>query len=424
VRRDRRRIYGLAAIALVVAGALLAWQRPNPFASHTLVRVEFTDVGGLGTVGADVRVAGTPVGKVTERRRVGDHAELTLELDPGATTVHRDARAELRPRLMFEGRAYIELRPGSARAPRLPDGGLVPLTHTSVYTPLTDALAVLRARSRRNLSSVASSTRQLLDVTTSANISRVLGRAPALLRSIGPVARAARGSHRRELARAIVNLSDTAGSVSGRARDLPPLESSAAATTAALATGSGAPLDAALARLPVTAGSLRSGARSLHRVLDSLRPRAIELRPGAEALAPTLAALQPLLRVARPAAEGAQPLIASFRTTLDSVPGAAPPVRAVLEAAAPTLRIARATLIPALAKPTALGTPAYLAFLGLFAGGGGASRPFGVQGDGHFMRFGLRFLTGAGQPLPRCDDVKALNPQLATQLSGAGACTP
>jgi phospholipid/cholesterol/gamma-HCH transport system substrate-binding protein len=423
VYRDRRRLYGAAAIVLVVAVALLAWQRPNPFAKHEKVRVAFTDVGGLGEVGADVRIAGTPVGKVTERERVGDHAELVLELDPSAGPVHRDASAELRPRLMFEGSGFVDLHPGSARSPEL-DDGVLPLSRTRVYTPLTEALGILRARSRENLSSLAGSTRALLSAHTPDDVNHVLRGAPELVRTIGPVARAARGSHRRELRQAIGDLSDAAHSVAARASDLPPLESSAAATTEALATGGGAELDATLARLPASADSVRSGAVSLHAVLDSLRPRAVELRPGAAALRPALAELRPVLRVAAPAVTAAPPLIADFRTVLDSVPGAAPPLRAVVRAIAPTLKIARGTLIPALLKPTSLGTPAYLAFLGLFAGGGGASRPFGVQGDGHFMRFGLRFLTGAGQPLPRCSDLESLNAQLASVLSASGGCTP
>jgi phospholipid/cholesterol/gamma-HCH transport system substrate-binding protein len=423
VHRDRRRLYGAAAIILLVAGSLLAWQRPNPFASREKVRVAFTDVGGLGAVGADVRVAGTPVGKVTERERVGDHAELVLELDPSTGPVHRDATAELRPRLMFEGSAFVDLHLGSARTPDLGDG-VIPVSRTHVYTPLTEALGILRARSRSNLSSLAGSTRALLEAPTPDDVNHALRSAPELVRTIGPVARAARGSHRRELSHAIRDLSDMTHSVSARATDLPPLESSAAATTAALATGAGAPLDATLALLPASAESVRSGAISLHAVLNSLRPRAVELRPGAAALRPALAELRPVLRIARPAVAAAPPLIANFRTVLDSMPQSAPTLRAVVRALAPTLKIARGTLIPALLKPTALGTPAYLAFLGLFAGGGGASRPFGVQGNGHFMRFGLRFLTGAGQPLPRCSDVESLDAQLGAALSASGGCTP
>jgi hypothetical protein len=84
----------------------------------------------------------------------------------------------------------------------------------------------------------------------------------------------------------------------------------------------------------------------------------------------------------------------------------------------------RDTLIPALVAPTDLGDPAYLSFLGLFEGGGGASRPFTIDGGGHFMRFGLRFLTGAGLPLPACSTLSALSPRLAAALGKAGGCTP
>src|SRR5207247_1140596 len=80
--------------------------------------------------------------------------------------------------------------------------------------------------------------------------------------------------------------------------------------------------------------------------------------------------------------------------------------------AQPSLDLLNDSLLPALHKPTAeLGIPSYLSFLNLFEGGGGASRPYQAQpsripgmrgGQGHFMRFGLRFLTGVGIPLPPC----------------------
>jgi hypothetical protein len=40
------------------------------------------------------------------------------------------------------------------------------------------------------------------------------------------------------------------------------------------------------------------------------------------------------------------------------------------------------------------------------------------------MRFGLRFLTGAGQPLPPCSLLERASPALAAQLENAGGCTP
>ena len=63
------------AMAVIV---LLVWQRPDPFATPRLVRADVADASGLTVIGADVRVAGVPVGKVTGVARVGNVARLTL----------------------------------------------------------------------------------------------------------------------------------------------------------------------------------------------------------------------------------------------------------------------------------------------------------------------------------------------------------
>jgi hypothetical protein len=40
------------------------------------------------------------------------------------------------------------------------------------------------------------------------------------------------------------------------------------------------------------------------------------------------------------------------------------------------------------------------------------------------MRFGLRFLTGAGQPLPPCTLLAKVSPSVTAALEAAGGCTP
>src|SRR3954469_2700685 len=116
---DRRRALGALVLVAAVAGALLAWQRPDPFSGERTVRALFADAGGIAPVGAEVRMAGTPVGKVTDRERRGDLALVTMKIDGGAGPIHRDATAALRPRLMFEGTAYVDLTAGSPTAPEL-----------------------------------------------------------------------------------------------------------------------------------------------------------------------------------------------------------------------------------------------------------------------------------------------------------------
>jgi hypothetical protein len=128
------------------------------------------------------------------------------------------------------------------------------------------------------------------------------------------------------------------------------------------------------------------------------------------------------LRRAAPVAARVAPVLADADTALTGAAGGAAPAQAAIRALDPTLGIFQNTLLSALAAPTDLGDPAYLAFLGLFEGGGGASRPFD-PGEGHFMRFGLRFLTGAGLPLPPCATIATLSAELATALATDGGCT-
>src|SRR4051812_738393 len=420
--RDRRRLLGGVAAIVVLVAVVIGWQKPNPFASHTTVHALFDDANGLAAIGADVRVAGTPVGEVTGKRRVGDHVELTLELDSDVE-VRRDATAEIRPRLMFEGTAYVDLRPGSAGERELGDGRL-PLSQTNNYVSLSDALDVLAARSRANLRSVAGDLSETLAPGTPKRLQRILRTAPALVEHAGPVARAARGSHARELRHAMGRLATTAAAVAGRAGALGRGVAGAADTTGAVTADGGAPLDATLARLPATVEHVEATSLALRGVLARLTPLAVRLRPTAHALAPTLDEVRPLLRTATPVARGASPLIAHLRAGLRGAAGGTPDVRRVLAAFGPTVATLRGSLLPALERPTDLGIPSYQAFLNLFAGGGGASRPFGVQGEGHFMRFGLRFLTGAGQPLPPCSLLAEVSPEVAENLAKAGGCTP
>lgn len=420
--RSRRRILGALTLLGVVAATILLWQRPDPFASHEVVHAVISDASGLASIGADVRVAGVPVGQVTGVRRDGAHAELTLTIDPSAGVVHRDATLSLRPRLMFEGTAYVELRLGSPRSPRL-GGRLLPLSQTSAYVPLADALSVLRAPVRSDVRALAQAAATALSGTAPEQLRATLGAAPQLSTDVAAVARAARGPNGVELHQSVENLAQIAGAV---ARQSPALEQTATATAhtaAALETGGGSPLDATLADLPATARALRSGGAAAAEIAVRLRTLAVALEPGVADVPATLHVVRPLLRSATPVLRSITPVLSGADVALTGAHAAAAPALAAVNALSPTLHTLQSSLLGALEAKTDLGTPAYLAFLGLFAGGGGASRPFGPAGQGHFMRFGLRFLTGIGLPLPPCSLLGSISPAVATALQSVGGCT-
>jgi virulence factor Mce-like protein len=88
------------------------------------VKVAFPEATQLG-LEADVRVAGVSVGKVRGKSldpNGGNRTVATIELDRRFAPLHSDARAILRQKTLL-GETYVELTPGTRRAPALKEGG-------------------------------------------------------------------------------------------------------------------------------------------------------------------------------------------------------------------------------------------------------------------------------------------------------------
>jgi phospholipid/cholesterol/gamma-HCH transport system substrate-binding protein len=432
-REQRLPGLGLAAIAIVLLIVVLAYLRPDPFAGHGRMQVVFDDVAGVGIVGAEVRVAGVPVGRIAERRLVGDDALVTLELDEDAPSVHQDARAALRPRTAFEGTAFVDLDPGSSNASLL-DGSPLPKERTRNYVSLDHALRFARPSTRKALQQGVHELAAALSGGGAQGVNRTLRQAPRVTESLERVARAAQGPTGDELAGAVSGFSRTAHTVATRRTELVPMLRSAERSLAAVATDSSAPLDSLIAELPARLEALESGGRALEGVVERLEPLAADLQPGLRELDPALREAAPLLEEARPVLAKAPPLVRDLRQTLDRGAASTPAARALIGKLQPTLDLLDASLVPALRKRTPLGRPAYLQFFSLFQGGGGSSRPFQTPADGgqpfensgtgHYMRFGARFFTGLGAPAPPCGLLEQANPRLAEIVSDQGFCTP
>ena len=425
----RRRLTGVLVLAAIIALAVLAYVRPNPFADELTIRAMFDDAAGIGVVGSEVRMAGTPVGKISERRRVGDDALVIMQLDSDAGPIRRDARAELRPRTAFEGTAFVNLRPGSDGAAELGDA-VLPKARTRNFVALDEALRFAEPDVRAALSDDVRALARVLRGEGSAGLRGALRDAPTLTRDLSAGTRAARGPTGTELQGAIEGFAATVTAVAAEETSLRPLLRSAGPTFEALDTDDGAPLDRALRVLPGTVSELDRGGRALASLVDRVDVVGGELRPGLRALAPAVDAVRPLVRSAEPVLAQAPPLLHELRMAVDAGGAAARPADRLLRSLDPTLKLLDSSLLPALAKPTSLGLPAYLQFISLFQGGAGAFRPFLPPGDGpgpgpgHFTRFSARFFTGIGLPAPPCSGIGRVNEQAADLLSKNGLCTP
>ncbi len=424
----RLRLIGLLVVLGAALLAVLAYTRPNPLADHLTVRATFDDVAGTGVVGTEVRMAGTAVGRVSDRRRVGDDALVTMKLDPAAGPIGRDASAELRPRTAFEGTAFVELQPGSTAGGELGDG-VIPRRRTRVFVALDEALRFATPDTRRALRADVRGLASVLSGEGARGLRETLRRAPDLTRHLAAGARAARGPHGTELQGAVEGLADTLHAVAAEERSLTAVLRASASTFAALDTEAGAPLDRTLRILPAALGNLDSGGRALERVVERVDTVGAELRPGLRALRPALDETRPLLRAARPVLTQGTPLLRELRRALSGGGRAGRPTDRLLRTLEPTLGVLDASLLPALNKPTSLGPPAYLQFTNLFQGGAGAFSPFlpkGTQqpGAGHFVRFSARFFTGIGAPVPPCAGIGRINAPTAQLMSQTGLCSP
>ncbi|MGH2983008.1 MAG: MlaD family protein, partial [Solirubrobacterales bacterium] len=141
---------GLILIALVIVGTYLAWTMSIPFTPEYEVKAVFENSPNVRK-DSPVRLAGVNVGEVVNTRSVGNASEVTFTVNDAGRPVHADAQFEVRPRIFLEGNFFLDVRPGSPSAPELPDGGTIPITHTSTAVQLDQLLTSLQAPDRENL---------------------------------------------------------------------------------------------------------------------------------------------------------------------------------------------------------------------------------------------------------------------------------
>lgn len=144
----------IVAMLATVAGILVSGipggpQIPLLSGQPMILKVELADADGLAPH-AMVGIAGVKIGEVRNLDAEGNRAIATLAIDPAYGDIHRDARALLRPHGLF-GPKYIEIDPGTATAPRLHDGDVIPVEDTVQPVDLDQILHELQAPERQNV---------------------------------------------------------------------------------------------------------------------------------------------------------------------------------------------------------------------------------------------------------------------------------
>ncbi len=416
----RTRRLGLVILVVIGLVMVLAYLRPNPFAATREVRAVFDTIENVGVVPVEVRVAGVPVGRVSDKRRDGDDAIVTMQLNP-AIRVYDDATARLRPRIAFEGTGFIELDPGSPGRDELGDAP-IPENQTSDYVGLGEALRVARPETREALAADVEALAESLPGDAQSGVQRLLRDAPEIVKDLSEGARAAQGPSRSELAGTVAGFADTVEAVEREQRSLAPVLRGARTTLSSINVDEGGAIDRLLSELPARLDATSAGGRALRTIIDELDPLAVDLRPGVRDLGPLLERLGPVLVRARPALRDLGPSVEGLRSALASGARSTPATRRLVAELQPTAELLNDSLVPALRRPSRYGIPVYRQFFSLFQGGAGA---FGAYqddnspdrrckgptlidptcerlGSGHFVRFGAVFDLARAPVLP-CD---------------------
>jgi virulence factor Mce-like protein len=436
-RRGRRlerhyRRMALIGAALFVLGTVAVFTKQNPFASTFSVRAVFSSAAQLHD-GGEVRIAGIQVGQVNAISLGGRNtAIVTMAIGQNGLPIRADATFTIKPRLILEGNAYVDLNPGTPAAADLRSGALVPRSQTAISVqidqlldtfdlPTRDALQSSVAALATGLSA-ARPTRAVAPPPGWAGLRDAVRQFDGALSPATQVAQAAQGSRPGDLGRAVGSSSDVTAQLAEQPAALADIVTSYNTTFAALASQDQALADS-VSGFDAVMRVAPQPLRQLDAALPTLTSFATELRPALHAAPPALTQANGLLSqvsaIVRPAE--LPTLLRRLGPVLSSLPGLETRVVTLFGYSTPVTSCISTHVVPALSLKVpdgklSTGDPAYLDLVHLFTGL--TSFSSSVDGNGGTARMGLtvgdqnvnEILPGIGQIVGRTPGADGVRP--------------
>lgn len=318
--RTRALAFRAGLIVLVVIAAMIyvtfKAQTGMPFRPTTTVRAMVSDVHSL-RVNDAVRQHSSRIGRVSGVDYKDGAALVTMELD-GDVRVYKDASASVWD-LSALATKFVELDTGTPDAGDLGERPIA-LERTTESSDLYEVLDVLDAPTR---SAASSMLRQVGGGMAghAEELASFVSSAPEVLDDLGSTSRAL-ASADAELPELLAATETLARRFSGRESEIGELVVRTDRTLAALHVDRGAPLEAAIRRLPATLADTRAATDSLRGPLADTRLAMRSLEPGARALGRSEENLRSFLRNAVPVADQVAPVAGKAVPALKSLAGA------------------------------------------------------------------------------------------------------
>ncbi len=295
-------ILGLILLAALIGAYILNEERLRfPFAESEPVRIN-VEIDNAQAVtpgrGQTAQVAGVRIGDIAEVKLRGGRALIGLDIEPRyADLIHRDARAQLRPRTGLKD-MYVQIFPGRDGEP-VREGFTIAASASLSDVDLDEILSELDARTRDYITLLANGAGEGLD-GRGKDLARVFKRFGPTVRDLSRVNHAV-SQERIALRRLVTSLAQVNAELARKPRELTRLISTAQATLGAIASED-AGLRDATAELAPTLQQATS-------TLNAVTPFAEELGPTTRALLPAVRELETVNEAVSPFAREATPIV-------------------------------------------------------------------------------------------------------------------
>lgn len=322
LKRRLRIVVVISALAL--AGLLVAlFEKPaiiNALSPGDTVQAEFPRDYKLEVDNSDVKMSGTPIGKVTSVERTDRGTTMvTLKVDNGIREKLGSApSASIRPTTVLGGKYYVDLKQGGNQGEYT--GEVIPTERTQTPVELDTLLAALPPPVQESMQGTVAKFDETLG-TSKDSLRDVLRNAPDTLRPAASVLDAARGTRPgQDLSNLVTDLDSAAVVLGRRNGQLADTVDKFQGTTGALGNQA-RPLADTIGKLPESLRSLRSGAEDLKGTLAKLETTARSARPAVAELDPLLTKLDPVLAQTRPLLKDLRSLLSDAQPAVrDLVP--------------------------------------------------------------------------------------------------------
>jgi phospholipid/cholesterol/gamma-HCH transport system substrate-binding protein len=314
-------ILGLIAISAGVSLFILHNQRlrfpwqPKPYVLQAEFSTAQAVVAGQGQT---VRVSGVRIGDVGNVQLRDGKAVVEMDIEPQYKgMIHTDATALLRPRTGLKD-MFIDLRPGSDKAPTAQPNWTLPIAATAPDVNLDEVLGELDGDTRDYLQMLISDAGHGLQ-GRGLDLREILRRFEPTHRDIARV-NSAVATRRQNLRHLIHSLNTLNGTLASRGKDLTGLVASSEAVLHQFATEQ-SNVSSAVSQLPAALSQTTDTLGRVQRFAEVLGPTAKRLIPVAHALPAANAAIIPLANQAtpqirndiRPFVREARPVVRSLR---------------------------------------------------------------------------------------------------------------